>query len=429
MKKVIFTFIVVLVTAASVFAGGTMTNHFAVADTITPSPYLNDTTRPYATKLGQNWFITADGTINWWQGSDQIPAGDFTKPSGPTFGGGVSIGKWITHNLALRLSYDVNQAHSYINGRHINLAGLQFLYGDNPTPITVVQDGVSHDYYQTTFMYHLLHGDVMISPVDLIQGYYHDRIYTPVLYIGMGGACVSEYAFVTQSLLKKESRNFEMAFTGGLLNNFRLGNYFDLSLAFNFSLQEWHIDSWYYEYGVYDGGSPRPKIADFNYQASLGFVWYPTGRIYEYPHNYVPAMKDNTVFIEKLIHDTVFVDRPIYVGDTLTEIVSFPLSIFFHRDKYELMSGRDLVNLREIAEVAKAKGWKVRLRGSCDSATATPAYNQRLSENRCRKIQMLLMDMGVPEDQMILVPVGGVKELDPTEYDRRVLIELVKELK
>ena len=140
-------------------------------------------------------------------------------------------------------------------------------------------------------------------------------------------------------------------------------------------------------------------------------------------------MTENTVFIEKLIHDTVFVDRPVYVGDTLTEIVSFPLSIFFHRDKYELMSGRDLVNLREIAEVAKAKGWKVRLRGSCDSATATAEYNQRLSENRCRKIQMLLMDMGVPEDQMILVPVGGVKELDPTEYDRRVLIELVKELK
>ena len=140
-------------------------------------------------------------------------------------------------------------------------------------------------------------------------------------------------------------------------------------------------------------------------------------------------MKENTIFIENIVHDSIFVDRPVYVGDTLTEIVSFPLSIFFHKDKYELMSGRDLVNLREIAEVAKAKGWKVRLRGSCDSATATPAYNQRLSENRCRKIQMLLMEMGVPEEQMILVPVGGVKELDPTEYDRRVLIELVKEIK
>ena len=76
-----------------------------------------------------------------------------------------------------------------------------------------------------------------------------------------------------------------------------------------------------------------------------------------------------------------------------------------------------------------AKGWKIRLRGSCDSATATAEYNQRLSENRCLKIQSELMEMGVPENQMIIVPVGGVHELNPTEYDRRVLIELVKEIK
>ena len=418
MKRIFLITLIVFSTAFAAFA-----NDYLADDTIRP---LNDTTRPYATKLGQNWFITANGSVNWWQGSDQIPAGDFTKLNGPTFGGGISVGKWITHNLALRLSYDVNQAHSFINGRHINLQGIQFLYGDTPTPITVVQDGVSHDYYETTFMYHHLHGDVMISPVDLIQGYYYDRFYTPVLYVGMGAACVSEHVFVTQSLLNHESRNFELSFTAGLVNNFRLSNAFDLNLSFMFSGQEWHIDSWYYEYGVYDGGSPRPRIADFNYSASLGFTYYPPrGRVYEYPHNYSATMKENTIFIEKIVHDTI--ENTVYVGDTLTEIVSFPLSIFFHRDKYELMSGRDLVNLREIAEVAKAKGWKVRLRGSCDSATATAEYNQRLSENRCRKIMIELLELGVPEDQIILVPVGGVKQLDPTEYDRRVLVELVKE--
>ena len=39
---------------------------------------------------------------------------------------------------------------------------------------------------------------------------------------------------------------------------------------------------------------------------------------------------------------------------------------------------------------------------------------------------MELIQMGFPEDQIILVPMGGLKELDPTEYDRRVLIDLVK---
>jgi outer membrane protein OmpA-like peptidoglycan-associated protein len=116
-----------------------------------------------------------------------------------------------------------------------------------------------------------------------------------------------------------------------------------------------------------------------------------------------------------------------FVNVQTEDIISYPFSIFFNRDSYQLMSRRDLVNLREIANVAKANGYKLRLRGSCDSATATPAYNQTLSENRCRKIMHELMEMGIPENQIILVPVGGVKELDPTEYDRRVLIELIKE--
>ena len=141
----------------------------------------------------------------------------------------------------------------------------------------------------------------------------------------------------------------------------------------------------------------------------------------------IKALEDELANVQPVeIHDTVvqFINT-----ETEGEIVSFPFSIFFNRDSYQLMSKRDLVNLREIANVAMEKGWKIRLRGSCDSATASPAYNQRLSENRCRKIQMELMEMGIPEDQMILVPVGGVKELDPTEFDRRVLVELVKEIK
>ena len=90
------------------------------------------------------------------------------------------------------------------------------------------------------------------------------------------------------------------------------------------------------------------------------------------------------------------------------------------------MSNRDLVNLMEIANVAKEHNYKIRLRGSCDSATATPSYNQTLSENRCRRIMLELLQMGIPEDQIILVPIGGIKELNPTEYDRRVVVDLVK---
>ena len=414
MKRFIIVSSLILFSAVNAIAGGHI-----------------DSVRYLTSAFGQNWFITANGSVNWWQGSDRNPAGNYTALNGPSFGGSLGLGKWINHNIALRLSYDINQGQSFINGRHINLTGINFLYGDDP-----VAD--ENDHFKTKFMYHNLHGDVLVSPIDFFQGYYNpNRVYTPVLFMGMGVACVSEHLFVLQSLINKEKRNFEFSFDAGLMNNFRLNNYLDLNLSFIWSAQEWHIDSWYYESGVYDNDAQRPRFADFNYSAQLGLTWYPGGRIYELPYNYEKEMKEFRERIKYLedelgkkpaeIHDTIF--QFVNVTDTVSEIVSFPFSIFFHRDSYQLMSRRDLVNLREIANVALEKGWKIRLRGSCDSATATPAYNQRLSENRCRKIQMELMEMGVPEDQMILVPVGGVKELDPTEYDRRVLIELVKNAK
>ena len=116
-----------------------------------------------------------------------------------------------------------------------------------------------------------------------------------------------------------------------------------------------------------------------------------------------------------------------FVNTQSEDILSYPFSIFFNRDSYQLMSRRDIVNLREIAKVAKDNGYKLLLTGSCDSATATPAYNQTLSENRCNKIKVELLELGVPEDQIVIEPIGGVKILDPTEYDRRVLIQLLKE--
>ncbi|MBR4147798.1 MAG: OmpA family protein [Bacteroidales bacterium] len=414
MKRFIIVSSLVLFTTLQALAGGHI-----------------DSVRYLTSKFDQNWFITADASVNWWQGSDRNPAGNYTTLNGPSFGGSLSLGKWINHNIGLRLSYDVNRGQSYINNYYQRL-GFKFLYGDDPQPID------DNHYYRTKFMYHNLHGDVMVSPIDFFQGYYNpNRIYTPVFFVGMGAACVSEHVFVLQSLLNKESRNFELSFDAGLINNFRVNNDLDVNLSLILSGQEWHIDSWYNEYGAQGNAESRPKIADYNYSAQFGLTWYIGGRIYELPYNYEKEMKEFRERIKYLedelgkkpteVHDTIV--QFVNVTDTVSEIVSFPFSIFFHRDSYQLMSKRDLVNLREIAKVALEKGWKLRLRGSCDSATATPPYNQRLSENRCRKIQMELMEMGVPEEQMILVPVGGVKELDPTEYDRRVLIELVKEIK
>ena len=430
MKKVFITIIAFLAISSAAMANGHV-----------------DSVRYETTKAWKNWYISASATCNWWQGSMRTPD-VFTKSftavewGKPTFGFNVYVGKWINHKVAVRLGYSNTRINSYIYGRHSNYEALQWLYvGDNPQPVE------AHDnmeIYRTSMRYHRLQGDFMFSPIDFFRGYYNDKkIWTPVLYLTMGGAYTSKDFFAIKTIVdvakeKKEDPdaarvkgNFELALGAGLSNNFRLGKHLDINLDLAWTFQRWTIDTWTYEIGSHPEtmvNGIRPKRFDNMYTASLGLIYYFT-REYDLPINCCDEMDS----LRKKLDE--FVVAPVPVPDTIVkfvnvqteDIISYPFSIFFNRDSYQLMSKRDLINLREIANVAKENGYKLRLRGSCDSATATPAYNQTLSENRCRKIMSELMQMGIPEDQIIIAPMGGVKELDPTEYDRRVLIELIKE--
>ena len=430
MKKVFITIIAFLAISSAAMADGHV-----------------DSVRYMTTKAWKNWFISADATCNWWQGSMRTPEGFVNSYTAvewgkPTFGFNAYVGKWINHKVAVRLGYSNTRINSYIYGRHIGLNHIQWLYGDEPQ---LAEEHNGMEIYKTSMRYHRLQGDFMFSPIDFFQGYYNEnRIWTPVFYVSMGGAFVSKDFFATKSLIdnykaKKENpdnpecdgNNFELALGAGLTNNFRLGTHFDINLDLGWNFQRWTIDSWTYEFeGVYDGKSIRPKRFDNMYTASLGLTYY-FSREYDLPVNCCDEMDSLKKKLAEFVCPEVE-EKPCdtivkFVNVQSEDIISYPFSIFFNRDSYQLMSRRDLVNLREIANVAKENGYKLRLRGSCDSATATPAYNQTLSENRCRKIMNELMEMGIPQDQIILVPMGGVKELDPTEYDRRVLIELIKE--
>jgi outer membrane protein OmpA-like peptidoglycan-associated protein len=353
----------------------------------------------------------------------------------PHFGVSVNFGKWINHKTALRVSYDNTEISSFINGRHntLNEHHIQFLYGDEPELVEAV-NGL--EVYRTFMRYKNLSAQYMISPIDFFQGYYNpNRIWTPVLYASAGGALTSNRLFLTQNVIdfinyahpkdltKIDGTNFELSLGAGLLNNFRISEHFDINLDIKWNFFRWTLDSWAHEFNegpvaffTENNENLRPKRFDNMYTAALGLTYY-FSRIYE-------LCEQDTCSCTDVIPNDTIVKIVTLQAD---EMVSYPFSIFFHRDSYELMSNRDLVNLAEIARVALEYNYKIRLRGSCDSATATPSYNQTLSENRCRKIMSELMKMGVPEGQIILVPKGGIKELDPTEYDRRVVIELVKD--
>ena len=419
MKRIFFTIIALIAISTSVMADGHA-----------------DSVRYLTTRWNRNWYLSAGASVNWWQGSMNVPTSftnSYTKVEWeqPHVGFTVNFGKWINHKTAVRLSYNNTRINSYILGRHENLSHIQYLYGDNPE---IAESAEGHTIYKTSMRYHNLEAQYMVSPIDFFQGYYNpNRIWTPVLYASMGAGLNTNDLLVTQSIIhyinykkdkdftKYNGTNFELALGAGLLNNFKINEHFDIFLDVNWTFHRWTLDSWTYEFGGNNfcfalDEEVRPKRFDNMYTAALGLTYY-FSRIYEL------CEQDTCSCVDVIPNDTIVKIVTLQTD----EMVSYPFSVFFHRDSYELMSNRDLVNLAEIARVALEYNYKIRLRGSCDSATATPSYNQTLSENRCRKIMSELMKMGVPENQFILVPKGGIKELDPTEYDRRVVIELVKD--
>ena len=435
MKKVFITLVAFLAISSTVMAAGHV-----------------DSVRYLTTKAWKNWFISADGNIDWWMGSDRNPNGHYraVQWGKPDFGASISVGKWINHKMGVRLTYNANGGKVWLNKN---------ISGPNSGDYWMfdLENGIHDDYgyYNVKFINHYLHGEVFFSPIDFFQGYYNpERIWTPVVYAGMGISCVTDKIFVVNS----KHRNFEPSAGVGLINNFRLGKHFDLNLNLRYTIARWTIDSWHYESDAwfysdgsiaglsYDengiasplphpetGENPtyiRPFVFDQNFTVGLGLTYY-FSREYDLPKDCCAEMDS----IKKKLDEFVCPPIPVPVHDTIVkfvnvqseDILSYPFSIFFNRDSYQLMSRRDIVNLREIAKVAKENGYKLRLTGSCDSATATPSYNQTLSENRCNKIKIELLELGIPESQIIIEPIGGVKQLDPTEYDRRVLIQLVKE--
>lgn len=122
---------------------------------------------------------------------------------------------------------------------------------------------------------------------------------------------------------------------------------------------------------------------------------------------------------EKAKVDTVFVNETVTVS-TPTE-----LSVFFAGDSFVPESQKDLRNLCGFVEYAKEhKDAVINVVGYADSKTGSKKYNQELSEKRAEAVADYLIGQGVGEDQVNAFGLGGVDELNPYNYNRRVVVEL-----
>lgn len=101
-------------------------------------------------------------------------------------------------------------------------------------------------------------------------------------------------------------------------------------------------------------------------------------------------------------------------------------SVFFAFNSSKIASKKEIINLQSLADAAKNSGVKLSVIGYADSATGSAAYNQKLSEARANAVAEKLVELGVPQSQLIVEGKGGVDVEKPARFNRRVIISIAK---
>lgn len=95
-----------------------------------------------------------------------------------------------------------------------------------------------------------------------------------------------------------------------------------------------------------------------------------------------------------------------------------PIYFFFHLGTADLLDPSQLVNLDEVARVAKQYGLHVKVIGAADSATGTDSINLPLSRSRADYIARELAQRGVPTGNITATHTGGIDDYTPDEANR-----------
>ena len=106
------------------------------------------------------------------------------------------------------------------------------------------------------------------------------------------------------------------------------------------------------------------------------------------------------------------------------EYIGAPIYFFFRLGTDELTEVSQLLNVDEIARVAKQHHLKVRISGAADSATGNESINNSLSRKRADYIKALMMQRGIDESFVTTSYEGGIDEYSPVQANRQTCVTL-----
>ncbi len=112
------------------------------------------------------------------------------------------------------------------------------------------------------------------------------------------------------------------------------------------------------------------------------------------------------------------------VRDVTNVISNAATNVFFKIGSAKIADPKDFVNLDAVAAAAIKSGSRVVIMGTADSKTGSAKVNQKLSDARANAAKEYLVSKGVAADMITTAGEGGVDTLQPSNLNRRALVEL-----
>ena len=350
-----------------------------------------------------NWFVQVGGDFNSWisdqehgrglDGGDHygLFAGDRTS-----WGGAIALGKWFTPGIGLRTKLQAWNAKQ---------VGPQ-----NPT---------------SKFNYWTLNEQVMLNLSNLFYGYNPTRVWNVIPFFGGGISRNCDDNF------------YAMQLSVGLQSSWRLCKYANIYVEAGWNRLEEDFD------GAYGNTLKDSHVnrgwedKDNNLYAEVGLTfnlgkstWEKTpdvDAIKALAQSQIDALNAqlNDANAENArLKNMLANQKPVETPKAVKEFITTPVSVFFNINRTNIASQKDLVNVQALAKYAKENNCKLSVTGYADSATGTPAINQKLSEGRAATVTEELVKMGVGRDKITSVGKGGVDELSPISFNRRATVQI-----
>lgn len=326
-----------------------------------------------------NWFLSLNAGAQF---TYLYPEGSLKFKDRISFSGLAYVGKWFDPSMGMRLAYN----------------GYDFK-GNNGK-----------------LNYMNLHADALMNVTNMIMGYDAERLYNIIPYVGMGAVRVFDH------------NSYAFGFNAGILNTFRLNDSWKINIEMGALLADKAMD-----------GMTGPKRAfDDVFSVTAGITYNIGGDTWNNSPDISSLLMMNAAEMAALsdalaqeqnnnrnLRNQLAQKPREVVRETIVSgnCAFAPQSIFFALNSAKIASHKDMVNLKAVAEMAKADNVKLRIVGYADNATGDAKYNQKLSLERAQTIADELVKLGVDKANLTIEGKGGVATLDPASYNRRVIIE------